>query len=249
MDHSVRIRIAPSRTVLESDVVGLIADVMRAAIAEHGVCVLALAGGSTPEPVYAALGRTVDLRDLWQKTHIALTDERMVPPDHAESNFGMLKRTLLGSAVIPPEQVHRIKGELNPDQSADEYERDLRKLRSGRRRMFDLVLLGLGEDGHTASLFPGTDGLNERERLACPVFVPRLNAWRTTLTLPALNSTGQAVFMVSGVNKASVVNRVLRASKATMDLPATLIRPAGGDVVWMLDADSASAVVRHRDAR
>ncbi len=250
MDESVRIRIFPSRAVLDSEVVRLIIDAMRTAVSQRGVCVLAVAGGSTPRPVYAALGRQAeDLRTIWRKTHVVLTDERMVPPDHDQSNIGMLKRTLLDTTSIPPENVHRINGEMEPAQAADEFEGELRTLRGGRRRLFDLVLLGVGEDGHTASLFPGTDALHERERLARAVFVPRLDAWRTTLTFPALNSTDRAVFMVSGESKAKVVDRVLHVKDATMELPATAVRPADGEVLWMLDAESASWFVGHRHSR
>jgi 6-phosphogluconolactonase len=164
----------------------------------------------------------------------------MVARDDPESNYGMIQHELISRVHLPPLNVHRIKGELEAEVAAREYERELQTflpLFSGR---CDMILLGVGEDGHTASLFPGTDILQERRKTVGAVFVPHLAAWRVTLTLRVINRARAVVFLATGKGKAAIVRNILANAKSREDLPATLVRPHPGTLTWMLDAESAS---------
>jgi 6-phosphogluconolactonase len=175
--------------------------------------------------------------------HLFFGDERAVPPDHAESNFRMVKETLLANGRIPLANVHRIQAELDPQQAADLYEADLVKsfgLTPGQPPRFDLILLGLGTDGHTASLFPGTSALAEQRRWVCANWVPRLQSHRVTLTLPVLNAGAEVMFVVSGKEKAEVLRAVLEGGGEGAKLPAQLVRPKSGRLLWLVDAAAAS---------
>lgn len=185
---------------------------------------VALAGGSTPKDLYAAL---VDRPVPWGRTRFYWGDERCVPPEHADSNYRMAREALLSKVPVPPENIHRIQAE-RPD-AAELYEAEL----EGR---FDLVLLGMGPDGHTASLFPDTEALREAKRLVLANWVPKLGARRITLTYPALNAARNVLFLVSGPDKARAAGEVLREGKV---LPAGLVRPADGRLIWLLDRPAA----------
>src|SRR6476619_5580386 len=161
----------------------------RAALAERGQFRIALSGGNTPRPVYTELARIA--RDLpWHQVYVTFSDERWVPPDDPQSNFRMARESLFVPGKIPEKSVFRIRGEIEPELAAQEYQGDLELLatRSGESSFrHDLILLGIGDDGHTASLFPGTEALRERARWVMPNFVPRVNAWRITFTFPLLS--------------------------------------------------------------
>jgi 6-phosphogluconolactonase len=157
-----------------------------------------------------------------------------VPPDHADSNYRMTREALLDRIDIPPQNVHRIRGELPPHEAAQLYRAEL-KNRLGKNPRFDLVLLGMGRDGHTASLFPGTASLDERVQTAIAVYAPHLDSWRVTLTLPVLNRARHVLFLVSGENKTSALARI----RAGDPLPAGRIRPSQGTLTWLLDQDAA----------
>jgi len=213
------------------------------AIAERGVCFAALSGGETPRPVYRLLG-TAPMKDRidWSCVHLFLTDERCVPPADPQSNFGMVNRELISHIAIPSENVHRIQGEILPELAAADYNLQLKEyLRDGIVR-FDVVLLGLGGDGHTASIFPGTAAVEEEKAFALAVFVPRLNHWRVTLTFRCINNTREVIFLVSGKQKASIVQRVLFSSKPQNDIPAAIVQPEDGKLLWMIDKDAAGGV-------
>jgi 6-phosphogluconolactonase len=200
-------------------------------LAARGRFRLGLCGGSSPKPVYAALAR----RPLpWDHVWITFGDERCVPPDHAESNYRMAREQLLDKIEIPEGNILRMPGELRPDSAAEEYGRELagRAVGSGEARYaHDLLLLGLGEDGHTASLFPGTAALEETERDVAENFVPKLGAHRITLTYPAIHAARRVMFLVADRSKHPVVERILAGGS---DDPAARVRPEAVPVVWLL---------------
>jgi len=213
----------------------------RQAIAARGRFAVALAGGSTPKGLYSLLATGEFSEQIaWQQVHLFWGDERCVAPDHAESNFRMVKESLLAKIPIPSENVHRMAGELAPLAAAAAYERELKEFFSPLEKnlpRFDLLLLGLGEDGHTASLFPGSSALNESARLVAPSYVEKLDAHRLTLTLPVINHGAQISFLVAGKSKASIVTEILR--RETGGYPAARIQPARGQVTWFITQDAA----------
>ncbi|HZM70827.1 MAG TPA: 6-phosphogluconolactonase [Candidatus Cryosericum sp.] len=239
--------IAPSRQAFADAGAAEFARRAREAVEGHGRFCVALAGGATPRSVYARVAdRQSPYRAQihWARTWVLFGDERQVAPDHDESNFRMASETLLRHVPVPEEQVHRIRGE-NPDsqRAAEEYEeilRDVFRLGAGEWPRFDLVLLGLGADGHTASLFPGSPAARETARLVTEV---RRNPGpdRITLTLPVLNNAAAVLFLVSGASKAEAARQVLGGGS---DLPAALVRPERGDLLWLLDGDAAAALPR-----
>lgn len=218
------------------------------AVADRGRFCVALSGGVTPHSLYALLCQPPHAGQVdWRHVHLFWGDERCVPPDHADSNFRAVREALLDRELLPGENIHRIPGELLPQQAADTYEQDLRRFfGGGDLPRFDLILLGLGDDGHTASLFPASPALLETQRWAVPVehTVPPLPLVpRVTLTLPVLNAAGQVLFLVSGAGKASILARVLRPPDSMMEsLPAQRIHPLPGRVTWLVDRAAASAL-------
>lgn len=207
----------------------------RAAIEESRRFTVALAGGSTPEKAYEMLA--TEHRDAldWNKVHAFFGDERTVPPDHEDSNYLMAQRTLLSH--VPVGSVHRMRGELDPPEAAALYEEELEAFFGGPPR-FDLVLLGIGEDGHTASLFPGTPALDVRDRWAVENPVEKMDTVRLTLTVPVINAAKRVVFLVAGEGKAETLQEILEGEADPHDYPAKLIRPSFGPV-WMLDRAAA----------
>lgn len=215
------------------------------AIIARGRFAVALSGGSTPKALYALLLATDEFKQqlAWQQIHIFWGDERCVTPDHAESNFRMVKESLLEKIQIPSENVHRMAGELAPLDAAAAYEKELKEIFSLLEKTlprFDLLLLGLGEDGHTASLFPESSVLIESARLVAPSYVEELGAHRLTLTLPVINNSAHISFLVTGKNKASIVNEILR--REIGDYPAARVQPVRGQLTWFITQDAASAL-------
>lgn len=205
---------------------------------------VALSGGSTPKALYAllALPGFAD-RTPWSKVHLFWGDERCVPPDHPDSNYRMVRESLLSKISIPSENVHRMAGEKEPKLAAAEYENELKtffQLSEGEAPRFDLILLGLGEDGHTASLFPGSAALNETQRLVATTYVPKLNAHRLTLTLPVLNESAQIYFLVAGKSKATIVKELLGTHPTIAKFPAQRIQPVDGALTWFITRDAAA---------
>jgi 6-phosphogluconolactonase len=214
-----------------------------AAVARAGRFAVALSGGSTPRAVYSLLG-SPEFRDRvdWPRVHLFWGDERCVPPDHPESNFRMVQETLLAKIQIPSQNVHRMIGEKEPAQAAAAYEQELREffaVQPGQMPRFDLILLGLGEDGHTASLFPGTAALDETEHWVAAVYVEQLQSYRLTLTLPVINAAAQVTFLVSGASKAKIVSDIFAPDSASRNYPAAQVRPMEGRLTWMIDRDAA----------
>jgi 6-phosphogluconolactonase len=221
------------------------------AVRAKGIFAVALSGGSTPKRLYQMLANkgTASTRTpiAWDKVHFFWGDERQVPPDHPDSNYRMAYETLLSKLPVPSEHVHRIHAE-GPDARAGAraYEQvltDFFGLRAGQYPRFDLVLLGLGSDGHVASLFPGTQALDERRRLVIATWVERFQVWRITLTLPVLNNAASVLFLVSGVEKAKILKKVLEPEHNYDHYPAQFIRPREGRAVWLVD-EAAAACLR-----
>lgn len=203
-------------------------------------CRLVLAGGETPRRAYAMLASPdVAGRVDWRRVEVFWGDERCVPPDDARSNYRMARETLLDRVPISPANIHRIRGEAPPAVAAEEYDWLIRGV------PFDLVLLGLGADGHTASLFPGQSAALESVAWVVAEYVTALDTWRVTLTPAAINSAGAVGFLVSGSAKATALGETLEGSLPPAQVPARAIHPTSGEVTWMVDAAAASRL-RHR---
>jgi 6-phosphogluconolactonase len=211
----------------------------RKAILASGRFTLALSGGSTPRSAYVRLARDDLARRIdWEKVHVLWSDERCVPPDDPRSNYRMAKEALLDRVPIPARQIHRIRGEDFPEEAAAEYERELRELRS--HGSLSLVLLGLGEDGHTASLFPGQTAMHERRRWVLATPAPDGTMWRVTLTPALINQARNITFVVSGETKAARLQQVLQGPFTPDILPAQAIRPLQERLTWMVDQAAAA---------
>ena len=213
------------------EVARFIADTARDSIDQFGWFRIALSGGNTPRGVYQALS----LLDCdWSKWIVTFGDERCVPPDDSQSNFRMASESLL--MMISPAEVLRMKGELPPEQAASDYDSAIRSLaeRFGESRFRqDLILLGLGDDGHTVSLFPGTAALQEKERNVVANFVPKFNTHRLTFTYPLINASRRVAFLVNDSKKKTVVDGVLQGGRG---YPAEGVKPTDGELLWFLGA-------------
>jgi 6-phosphogluconolactonase len=222
----------------------LISGLAQAAIAESDRFTVALAGGGTPRPVYALLATPAFAgRIAWDKVQVFFGDERCVPPDDERSNFLMAREALLDHVPLPPANVHRIAGEDDPGRAALAYEQDMKLyFRTQAPPTFDLICLGLGENGHTASLFPGTAGLREQERWVVSQYVEALKTWRVTVTPVLINAARNVVFMVEGSGKAEVLERVLTGPYEPDVLPAQLVQPTSGRTHWLVDAAAGARV-------
>ncbi len=222
----------------------------------RGRFTVALSGGSTPLSVYRLLaGQGSDVyvgRVPWEKVHLFWGDERHVPPDHPESNYGAARQAMLSRVPIPEGNVHRIPAE-NPDaaRAADDYDRALRSffaLQEGEAPRFDLVLLGMGADGHTASLFPGSEALHETRRLVAAPWVGHLSAHRITLTPPALNAAACDLCLAHGEDKTETLRAVLAGEQRPDRYPAQAIRPERGELIWLVDRAAARLLPSNRSA-
>lgn len=206
------------------------------AVVTTGRFAVALSGGSTPQTLFRILAKDFASKVPWGQTHILFVDERCVPPEHAESNFGAACRLLLDHVDVDYQKVHRMAGERDPAAAAEEYDRLLQEQFGAG---MDLILLGMGEDGHTASLFPGTEAVQEQQRLCVANYVPRLSAWRLTMTARYINRAFEVVAMVTGAAKAGIVDEALAGMGAPAQLPIQLVQPASGRFLWMMDAAAA----------
>ncbi len=211
------------------------------AIAQNGAFSVALAGGSTPKAMFAHLAEE-PLRSQvkWEAVEIYFGDERCVPPEHPESNFGMAHATLLSKVPIVPEKIHRMRGEIDPQQAAKEYGLLLKK--NFPEKGIDLVLLGMGDDGHTLSLFPGTAAVEEREHRVVANYAEHSTtgkSWRITMTAPFVNRSEEILVCVTGAKKAARVAEVLEGPRDPKRLPIQLIEPESGKMIWLLDTAAA----------
>jgi 6-phosphogluconolactonase len=217
-----------------ADAADFILEQAHKAIGERNGFRIALSGGNTPAPVYARLAAIA--HDLpWELVHISFGDERCVPPDDQQSNFRMARETLLAPAAVPEKSVMRMRGEIDPQIAAREYQDRLDLMATQRGESIyrhDLILLGLGDDGHTASLFPGTAALEEIARRVAANFVPKLNAWRLTFTFPLINHARHILFLVGASKSPELIERVLEGDR---QLPVARVNPTAGELTWMIE--------------
>lgn len=212
-----------------------------AAIARNKRFTVALSGGSTPKSLYSLLAKEHS-RFAWRQTFLFFGDERHVPPDHADSNYRMVRESLLSNISMPPKNIHRVPAEnRDAHAAAAEYEHDLQQffgLKAEEFPTLDLILLGLGTDGHTASLFPNSQALKEQSKLVVANWVEKFSAYRITFTYPVLNHASEVLFLASGADKAKIAAVVLEGEN-NPPFPAQKVRPTDGRLLWMLDQDAA----------
>jgi 6-phosphogluconolactonase len=236
--HPPKLKVFPDSQVLADEAARILVAAANDAIQLAGKASIVLSGGATPRGLYQVLASEHYRTQLnWASVHLFFADERTVPPDHPDSNFRLVSETLLEHLPIPYDQVHRMKGELDPQTAADEYDRLLQDYFHDAGP--DLVLLGMGQDGHTASLFPGSAALAESGRLCVANFAPSMNTWRITLTASFINRAHQVMFLVSGSSKSAMVQQALEADPEIEALPVQLIHPEAGPALWLLDAAAA----------
>ena len=222
-------------------------------VAARGRARIAISGGSTPKATFQLLADPAQpwrARMPWDRIELFWVDERCVPPDHQDSNYRMTREALLDRAPLRPEQIHRMEGELDPEEGAARYESGLRnafRLEGAETPVFDLIQLGMGPDGHTASLFPHTDALHELGRLCVANHVQNKDAWRITLTWPVINHARQVFFLIGGMDKAAILREVFFGARDSERLPSQLIRPASGILTLILDK-AAAALLPATDA-
>jgi 6-phosphogluconolactonase len=244
----VTIKVSPDTAALAAATAELFTESAKTAVAARGVARIAVSGGSTPKIVFKMLADPAQpfLTGVpWDKLQLYWVDERCVPPDHAESNYRMTKEAMLTQIPLPAENVHRMEGELDPEEAASKYEAEIRnsfKLEGAQTPTFDLVLLGMGPDGHTASLFPHTEGLNEMARIVIPNHVPQKDAWRVTLTWPVIVQGREVAFLIEGKEKTEMVKTVFTGPYEPETYPAQLIRPASGKLTLMMDVAAAAGL-------
>jgi 6-phosphogluconolactonase len=249
MTNNREVRILPDANSIAQTAAAEFLEAAQQAVSDKGSFSVALAGGSTPKALYGLLATNplLQAKVPWSKIQFFFGDERHVPPTDEESNFRMAEEAILGKAPVDPKQVHRIKGEKrNAAQAAEEYEQDLRasfRLQAGEFPRFDLVLLGMGPEGHTASLFPGTKALKEERRLVVSNWVGKFYTDRITFTPPVLNNAARVIFMVHGEEKAPALKAVLEGPYEPEQLPAQIIQPKQGKVLWLVDPSAASMLV------
>ena len=216
------------------------------AVGAYGRVRIAISGGNTPKAVFELLAdpnQPWRTRMPWEKLDLYWVDERCVPPNYADSNYRMTREAMLDHVPLRPKQIHRIEGELDPEAAAARYETELRsnfRLKGAESPRFDLVALGMGKDGHTASLFPHTEAVREMSRLAVANHIPQPDAWRVTLTWPVINHARSVFFLVSGQDKASILPEVLTGPLDPERLPSQLIWPSSGILTFILDKAAAA---------
>jgi 6-phosphogluconolactonase len=199
---------------------------------------VALSGGSTPQPLFKFLAKDKPGDDInWEKIHFFWSDERSVPAEHPDSNYGQAFQSLLSQRDIPPQNIHRIKGELDPQETSLAYQKEISDYFNGSPPIFDLILLGMGDDGHTASLFPDTEQVKNPTKgiWVAANYVPKLETWRITFTPWLINNAEKVIFLVAGQNKAQALREVLEGSYQPSLYPTQLIKPKHGELIWLLD--------------
>jgi 6-phosphogluconolactonase len=247
---NTEVRVLPDGAAIARRCAQRFVEIAIAAVREKGSFHVALAGGSTPKILYSLLVDDPALRSQlpWDKMHVFFGDERHVAPDDPQSNFCMARETMFSKSPLKPEQVSRIKGEFPAaEDAAKEYDQAIRtyfKLSEGQFPRFDLVLLGMGSEGHTLSIFPGTKALRENRRIAVHNWVGKVLMDRITLTAPAVNNAANIIFMVTGADKAPALTAVLERFYEPDQLPAQLIQPLNGTLLWLVDDAAGSMLTR-----
>ena len=235
---SFEVRILPDLESLAEEAAREFSSAAAKSIRDHALFRVALAGGSTPRALHERLTLPPFRSAIdWDRVRFFWGDERCVPPEHERSNYRMAKETLLDPLGIPSAHVFRMRGEEEPRAAASLYEKVLTDAFAGERPRprSDLVFLGLGADGHTASLFPGTRALSERKRSAVANYVPKFREWRLTLTSPVFNAARRVVFLIAGEEKRAPAEKILRKERGYRQLPASGIQPRQGSLLWLLD--------------
>ena len=241
-----KIRILTDSEAMSRAAAATIVDHISQSLQTRDVYSMALSGGSTPRRLYSLLANEATLREQipWERIHFFWGDERRVPPGHPDSNYLMAYNALLSKVPIPSTNIHRIHAEeADADEAAADYEIEIRRffgIEAGQIPQFNCVLLGMGADGHTASLFPGTSALVETKRLVVANWVEKFQSHRFTLTLPVFNHAAQILFLVSGEDKADTLQAVLEGDSKTTRFPVQLIQPTHAEVTWFLDHSAAS---------
>jgi 6-phosphogluconolactonase len=233
-----QIRVLPDLAGIAYAAAERIVQSSRAAIVRSGEYSIALSGGSTPQALYSLLAGDDFFHQIeWAKVQFYFGDERCVPPDSDQSNYRMAKESLFDHAPIPAANIHRIRGEIPPEAAADEYDQLLaERCPNG----MDLTLLGMGPDGHTASLFPHSAALDEKQRLCVANWVETLQTWRVTMTVPYLNRSREALILASGAEKKERLQEVLEGPRDPKRLPIQFIAPDSGRLVWLMDIAAAA---------
>jgi 6-phosphogluconolactonase len=244
--HTAELKVVPDAAALSAAAVAEIGNSADAAIAANGRFCVALSGGNTPRAVYSLLAEQRKNTLPWDKVYVFFGDERPVPPDHPDSNYRMARESLLSKVPIPPANVFRIPAELPAKEAAGQYDQELRtffRLGANDWPRFDLILLGTGEEGHTASLFPGSPALEERSRLVAANWVDKVHGDRITFTYPVLNHALRVVFLVSGQGKAQILRDIFDPALKG-HFPVQAVQPDNGTVLWIVDRDAAALLGR-----
>jgi 6-phosphogluconolactonase len=238
--HMTAIRVLPDPAALADAAGRLIVERSQQAIDARGVFSVALSGGSTPRDLHHRMASPPLAQQIdWARVEIFFGDERCVPPEDPQSNYHMAEETLLSHVPVPASHVHRMRGELPPVEAADDYERQLKAFFKADPPRLDVILLGMGDNGHTASLFPGLSAVHEQQRWVVAEEVPEVDMWRITLTPVVLNLAREVVFLVAGEGKASMLRQVVEGPFAPEERPAQVVRPSPGEVMWLVDAAAA----------
>ncbi len=249
---TISYRVLPTPAATAQAAAQLLLDAAVKAAATRGVARIAISGGTTPKTMFQLLAAEPFLKQVpWDRIELYWVDERCVPPDNAESNYRMTKEALLSKVPLAAEHVHRMEGELEPEVAAARYESVIRntfKLEGAETPTFDLVLLGMGDDGHTASLFPHTEALNEMSHIVVPNHVPQKDAWRITLTWPVINQGREVAFLIEGAGKAQVLHDVFLGPYQPETYPSQIIRPASGRLTLLLDAAAAAKLPEPKES-
>jgi 6-phosphogluconolactonase len=235
------LKVVPDVSSLIRVAVDEISVAAQAAIREHGKFTIALSGGNTPRDVYASWAEQWKASFPWNKTFFFFGDERSVPLDHPDSNFRMARESLFSKVPVPEQNIFRTPAELGATKAAEEYEKTLKeffKLQPGEWPRLDVILLGIGEEGHTASLFPGSAALSETSRLVAPNWIEKLKTDRITFTFPVINNAAETMFLVAGAAKAEIVKEIFLSQGEKY--PAQRVRPAHGRLLWIVDQPAAS---------
>jgi 6-phosphogluconolactonase len=245
-----QVEVVADASALTRAAAGVFIDAAKRAVASSGRFTVALSGGNTPKTLYSLLVTDPELRSQvpWQQIYFFFSDERHVPPDHADSNYRSAYDAMFSKAGLEPGHVFRIKGESSDaDQVAAQYEEDLRSffaLSGSQIPRFDLIMLGMGPDGHTASLFPGTKALDEEKRLVAANWIEKFNSYRITMTAPILNNAASVLFLAHGADKAAALKAVLEGPYDPKLFPSQLVQPSDGTVLWLVDGSAAALLNR-----
>lgn len=236
----VEVKIVPDNAALNRAAAQEFARLAESAVSARGRFSVALSGGNTPRAVYALLAEQYQTTLAWDKIHIFFGDERNVPPGHPDSNYRMANEALLSKVVIPPGNIHRIQAELGPEAAVKDYQLQLKAFfhLTDDWPRFDLIFLGLGDDGHTASLFPGSQALEESSLTVISNWVEKLQSFRITLTFPVLNHAAEVLFLVSGAAKADILKDVIQPPGANK-YPSQRVHPEKGRLLWLADQEAA----------